>query len=130
MKVRIAVSLLSVVALFVVAGTVRSELRGAASGPAPRVTAITQITHDGYRKANLLSDDLRLFVTELPASSRVIAQLTLPSADRSVLVSPFSSVQVLDISPDHSKLLVSSTAKGSGERLCRFPTENRYGWEA
>lgn len=115
MKLRISVSLLSVVALLIVSGTMRSDLRGAVSGPAPRVTAVTQITHDGYRKANLLSDDSHLFVTELPASRRVIAQLTLPGADRSVLISPFSSLQALDVSPDHSKLLVSSTAKGSGE---------------
>jgi len=115
MKVRVSVSLLSVVALLVVSGTMRNHLQGAASGPAPRLTAITQITHDGYRKANLLSDDSHLFVTELPASSRVITQLMLRSADRSTLISPFSSLQALDVSPDQSKLLVSSTPKGSGE---------------
>ena len=125
MKVQISVSLLSVVALLVVSGTVRSDLRGAASGPAPRLTATTQITHDGYRKANLLSDESRLFVTELPASSRVIAELMLPSADRSVLISPFSSLQALDVCPDHSKLLVSSTSKGSGEsELWTLPLPN------
>jgi len=115
MKLRISASLLSVLALLVVSGMLRSDLRGAASGPTPRLTAITQITHDGYRKANLLSDDSHLYVTELPASSRVIAQLTLPIVDRSVLISPFSSLQALDVSPDHSKLLVSSTSRGSGE---------------
>lgn len=115
MRVRISVSLLSIVALLMVSSTVRSDLRGAASRPAPRVTAITKITHDGYRKENLLSDDSCLFVTELPASRHVIAQLTLPNADRSLLITPFSNVQALDVSPDHSKLLVASTSKASGE---------------
>jgi Tol biopolymer transport system component len=125
MKVRISVSLLSVVALFAISATLRSDLLIAANAPAPRVTAITQITHDGYGKANLLSDDSHLFVTELPASRRVIARLTLPSAERLVLVSPFSSLQALDLSPDHSKLLVSSTSKGSGEsELWTFPVSN------
>ena len=125
MNVRISVSLLSLVALFIVSITVRSDLRGAASRPAPRVTAITQVTHDGYRKSNLLSDDSNLFVTELPSSSRVIARLTLPGAERSILISPFSSVQALDVSPDHSKLLVSSISKGSGEsELWTLPVFN------
>lgn len=125
MKFRISVSLLSVVAFFIVSGTMRSDLRGAVTGPAPRVTAITQITHDGYRKANLLSDDLHLFLTELPASRRVITQLTLAGADRSVLINPFSSLQALDISADHSKLLASSTSKDSGEsELWILPVSN------
>jgi Tol biopolymer transport system component len=115
MKMRIVLSILTVVSLFIVAGTMRNDLSGAASGPTPRVTAITQITHDGYRKTNLLSDDSHLFVTELPAANRVIAEVTLPGSDRSVLPSPFTSLQALDVSPDYSKLLVSSTSKTSGE---------------
>ena len=115
MKIRISLSILTVVGLFIVAGTMRNDLSGAASGPTPRVTAITQITHDGYRKSNLLSDDSHLFVTELPATNRVIAKVTLPGSDRSVVPSPFTSLQALDVSPDHSKLLISSTSKSSGE---------------
>jgi len=115
MKMRIVLSILTVIGLFIVAGTMRNDLSGAASGPTPRVTAITQITHDGYRKTNLLSDDSHLFVTELPAANRVIAKVTLPGSDRSVLPSPFTSLQALDVSPDYSKLLVSSRSKTSGE---------------
>ncbi|MGC2449874.1 MAG: hypothetical protein WA477_19660 [Candidatus Sulfotelmatobacter sp.] len=115
MKIRISLSILTVAGLFLVAGTMRNDLSGAASGPTPRVTAITQITHDGYRKSNLLSDDSHLFVTELPARDRVIAKVTLPGSDRSVVPSPFTSLQALDVSPDHSKLLVSSTSKSSGQ---------------
>ena len=115
MKTRISLSILSIVSLFIVAGTMRSDLQGAASGMMPRVTAITQVTHDGYRKTNLLSNDANLFVTESPEENRVVAKVTLPGSERSVLPSPFASLQALDVSPDQSKLLVSSTSKTSGE---------------
>src|SRR5215469_77105 len=115
MKTGISLSLLTIVGLFIIAGTLRSELKGAADGMMPRVTAITQITHEGYRKANLLADDSHLFVTELPEANRIIAKVTLPGSERSVLPSPFASLQALDVSPDQSKLLVSSKSKTSGE---------------
>ena len=67
MKTRISLSILTIAGLFVLAGTYRGGLaRGAASGPRPRVTAITQITHDGYRKTKLLADDSQLYVNEAP----------------------------------------------------------------
>jgi len=115
MKTRISLSILTIVGLFIIAGTLRSDLKGAASGMMPRVTAITQVTHDGYRKTNLLSDDSNLFVTELPEANRVVAKVTLPGSERSILPSPFASLQALDVSPDQSKLLVSSKSKTSGE---------------
>ena len=115
MKTRILLSIATVFALFIIAGTLRSDLQGAAGGPIPRVTAITQITHDGYRKTNLLSDQSHLFVTETPESNRVIAKVSLTGSERSVLPAPFASLQALDVSPDQSKLLVSSMSKESGE---------------
>lgn len=115
MKTRIWLSVLTIVGLFILRGTLRNDLQGAASGPIPRVTAIKQVTHDGYRKTNLLSDDSNLFVTELPASNRVIAKVVLSGSERSLVRSPFSSLQALDLSSDHSKLLISSTSKSSGE---------------
>jgi Tol biopolymer transport system component len=115
MKARISLSILTIVGSLTLGGTLRSELRGAANGPAPRVTAIKQVTNDGYRKTNLLSDDSNLFVTELRAANRVIAKVALPGSKRLVLPSPFSSLQALDVSPDHSKLLISSTSTNSGE---------------
>lgn len=116
LKIRIVLAFLTIVGMIVVAGTYReSMVRGAASGPMPRVTAITQVTHDGYRKENLLADDSQLYVTELPVANRVIVKVTLPGADRSVVPSPFASLQALDLSPDHTKLLVSSVSKSSSE---------------
>ena len=115
MKTRIWLSILTIAGLFVLAGTLRNDLQGAASGPIPRVTAIKQVTHDGYRKTNLLSDDSSLFVTEIPGTNRMIAKLDLAGSGRVVLPTPFSSLQALDLSPDHSQLLISSTSKSSGE---------------
>ena len=95
-----------------------SRARGAASVAEPRVTSITQITRDGFRKTNLLADDSQLFVTELPGAQRVIARVSLPDpsragSDRSVVASPFSNLQALDLSPDHTKLLVAPIQSGS-----------------
>lgn len=117
LKIRLVLAVFTIFATTVLAGTYHdSMVRGAASGPAPRVTAITQVTHDGYRKENLLADDSQLFVTELPESNRVIAKVQLPRSNRTVLPSPFASLQALDLSPDRSKLLISSrSASGENE---------------
>src|SRR5580658_5156242 len=90
-----------------------SRARGATSLASPRVTSIAQITHDGFRKTNLLADDSQLFVTESPAANRVIAKVSLPSSDRSLVASPFTNLQALDLSPDHSRLLVAPMQGGS-----------------
>ncbi|HEV2397811.1 MAG TPA: hypothetical protein VGS27_12770 [Candidatus Sulfotelmatobacter sp.] len=121
MKTRLSLSILTIMGLFIVAGTMRNDLIGAASGPAPRVTAITQVTHDGYRKANLLSDDSHLFVTEVPASNRVVAKMTLSGSQRSELRSPFQNLQALDVSPDRSKLLVSASKAGGESEFWTLP---------
>ena len=116
LKIRLFLASATIVGMVVLAGTYQGNMvRGAASGPAPRVTAITQVTHDGYRKTNLLADDSQLYVTELPAANRVIAKVSLPGSNRSVVASPFSSLQALDLSPDHSRLLVSTSKNGESE---------------
>jgi Tol biopolymer transport system component len=122
LKVRLVLAVLTIFATTVLSGTYKNSVaRGAASGPAPRVTAITQVTHDGYRKENLLADDSQLFVTELPASSRVIAKVQLPGANRTVVSSPFSSLQALDLSPDHSRLLISSRSTAGENEFWTLP---------
>jgi hypothetical protein len=105
---------LSLIGMIAVTGVLPvSRARGAASVAEPRVTSITQITRDGFRKTNLLADDSQLFVTELPGANRVIARVSLPKSDRSVVASPFSNLQALDLSPDHTKLLVAPIQSGS-----------------
>lgn len=114
LKIRLFLAVLTIFGMIVLAGTYQGNMvRGAGAGPTPRVTAIKQITRDGYRKTNLLADDSQLFVTELPSSNRVIAKVSLPNSNRSVLPTPFASSQALDLSPDRSKLLVVSSSKNS-----------------
>ncbi len=120
LKIRLFLAAVTIVGMIVLAGTYRG-VRGAASGPAPRVTAITQVTHDGYRKTNLLADDAQLFVNESLSSERVIAKVALPGSGRSVVASPFSSLQALDLSPDHSTLLVSSKSKSGDTEFWTVP---------
>src|SRR5437016_5220529 len=116
LKTRVVLAFITVFGMIVLAGTNQGNLlRGAGTGSLPRVTVITQLTHDGYRKTNLLADGSQVYVTELPVANRVIARVSLPNSTRSMVRSPFSSLQALDLSPDHSKLLVSSKSKSSGE---------------
>lgn len=113
LKIRLFLAGVVVFAMIVLGGTRQGQ--GAGTGPVPRVTAITQVTHDGYRKTNLLADDSRIYVNESPAADRVIAKVTLPDSERTVVPSPFANLQALALSPDHSKLLISSKSKTSGE---------------
>ena len=107
LKTRLILAAITVAVMIVLAGSKENVVHGAGSGPVPRVTAITKITHDGYRKASLLADDSHLYITELPAANRVIARVSLGNSERSLVRSPFSNLQALDLSPDRSKLLVS-----------------------
>ena len=100
------------IGLAAVAAVLSVGARGAASVASPWVTSITQITHDGFRKTNLLGDESHLYVTELPAAHRVIAKVSLSNSDRSLIRSPFSNLQALDLSPDHTKLLVAPIHRG------------------
>jgi Tol biopolymer transport system component len=122
LKIRLVLAVLTIFAATVLSGRYKNNLvRGAASGPAPRVTAVTQVTHDGYRKENLLADGAQLFVTELPESNRVIAKVQLPKSNRTVLPTPFNSLQALDLSPDHSKLLISSRSTSGENEFWTLP---------
>src|SRR5450432_3540480 len=64
------------------------------------VTAVTQITHDGFSKTNLLSDDSHLYVTEWLAARHVIAKVSVQGSDRSTIASPFSNLQAIALSPE------------------------------
>ena len=71
------------------------------------MVAVTEATHDGISKINLLSDDSHLYVTESPAAP-VILKVSLPGSNRSILASPLANVRALDLAPDHTRLLVSA----------------------
>ncbi len=114
-KTRLFLTIVGLVGIVALAGPFSARVRGAASTAAPSVTSITQVTHDGFRKTNLLADDSELFVTELPAANRVIAKVSLPDSRRSLVASPFSNLQALDLSPDRSRLLVAPIQAGSSD---------------
>ncbi|MGA7928704.1 MAG: winged helix-turn-helix domain-containing protein [Candidatus Sulfotelmatobacter sp.] len=83
--------------------------------PPPRVLKTTQITHDGVSKRNLLTDGSRLYITESTAAKEMgsigadqfLVQGSVTGGDTSVIPTPFTSVGMFDISPDHSQLLVA-----------------------
>jgi Tol biopolymer transport system component len=106
---------LTLVGIVVVAGAFPSNRARGSSPALPRVTSVVQITHDGVSKTNLLSDDSNLYVTEWPAAHHVIAKVSLQGSERSLVSSPFSNLQAVDLSPDHAKLLVSPIQGGSGD---------------
>ena len=110
----LAVVLVVAAMMALVGGSAGSRVRGAEAAAA-RVTAVTQITHDGFRKENLLADDGQIYVTEMPATNRVIAKVRLPDANRSVVEGKLASMQALDVSADGTRLLVSARAADSGE---------------
>ncbi len=106
-------AIVTLIGLIAVASVWSVRARGAASVPSARVTSITQVTHDGFRKTHLLADESQLYVTEVPAAQRVIAKVSLAESSRSLVASPFANLQALDLSPDHTKLLVAPLQSGS-----------------
>jgi eukaryotic-like serine/threonine-protein kinase len=82
----------------------------------PRVTRITQITHDGYSMGNMLTDGARLYVTEFRPEGMVLAQVSAAGGESSVIPAPVRNMVISDISPDHSEILVGSIKEsGSGD---------------
>jgi len=78
-----------------------------APGPAPRILSTTQLTHDGLPKINVVTDGARLYLGEGGPANR-IAQVSVSGGDTSPIPTPFANAELLDISPDHTKLLVLS----------------------
>jgi eukaryotic-like serine/threonine-protein kinase len=74
----------------------------------PRVTGITQITHDGFPMGNMLTDGARIYVTQLRPEGDVLAQVSSTGGETSAIPAPVKSLNIYDISPDHSQLLVAS----------------------
>jgi eukaryotic-like serine/threonine-protein kinase len=75
--------------------------------PPPKVSRVTQLTHDGVPKIGLFTDGSRLYFTELVGPSRHLVQVAASGGETSPISNPFSNIKILDISPDHSQLLVA-----------------------
>jgi Tol biopolymer transport system component/predicted Ser/Thr protein kinase len=91
--------------------------------PAPRITAFTQLTHDGHEKWLVGTDGSRIYFTSIDAAR--ISQVAVSGgeiADVPVAVpnmaftkahfAPEHSSLVEDVSPDGSSLLIASSEKG------------------
>jgi Tol biopolymer transport system component len=113
LKISSLLALVTLAGIIAVTGAFPANFARGSSLALPRVTSVEQITHDGVSKTNLLSDDSNLYVTEWPAARHVIAKVSLQRSDRSLVSSPFPNLQALDLSPDHTKLLVSPIQGGS-----------------
>jgi Tol biopolymer transport system component/predicted Ser/Thr protein kinase len=81
----------------------------------PKVTGITQITHDGYVMGNMLTDGARIYVTQFRPEGQVLAQVSATGGETSAIPAAVEHMMIEDISPDHSQLLVG-TMTGTGNR--------------
>jgi eukaryotic-like serine/threonine-protein kinase len=73
--------------------------------PAPKVLATKQITRDGVAKTRLVTDGSRLYTTEGSGANNIV-QASVMGGETSPILNPFTNVDLLEISPDHSQLLV------------------------
>ncbi len=99
-------------------GDGRTQSTVSASSP---VTAVKQITHDGFSKTNLLSDDTDLYVTEWLAARHVIAKVSVQGADRSTITSPFTNQQAIALTPERTGLLVSRIGGVNDQEFWTLP---------
>ena len=78
----------------------------------PRVLATTQLTSDGVQKLGLLTDGSRLYITETKGTSQFLVQASVAGGETSTIPTTFPDVSLVDISPDHSRLLVETNDLG------------------
>jgi Tol biopolymer transport system component len=75
------------------------------------VTGVSQITHDGMTKTKLLTNGFDLYVVETQAGQLRITKMSGKGPKTSSISTPFPSFQVLDVSSDGTKLMLSSNGK-------------------
>jgi len=73
----------------------------------PRVLATTQLTRDGMPKLRVVTDGSRLYIGERGPVDR-ITQVSVNGGETSPISTPFANAFLLDISSDHTKLLIHS----------------------
>jgi eukaryotic-like serine/threonine-protein kinase len=72
-----------------------------------RVLNTTQLTHDGLTKNNVVTDGSRIYLEELNPNTTIV-QVSTSGGEVSPIVTPFTNASLLDISPDHTQLLVGN----------------------
>lgn len=77
--------------------------------PSPKVKAIKQITHDGLSKSRFLTEGSRLYIREWNGTGNfVLVQASVNGGETFPILTPFTNIDIQDIYPDHSQLLVES----------------------
>ena len=71
----------------------------------PRVVGSTQITRDGFFKSGLVTDGARIYFAELAGVRQVLAQVSTAGGETATIPTVFTSIDINDISADHSELL-------------------------
>jgi DNA-binding winged helix-turn-helix (wHTH) protein len=74
----------------------------------PRVLATTQLTKDGVPKTRMLTDGSRLYIGESKGATRFLVQVAVTGGETSPIPTPFPGVGIMDITRDHSQLLVAN----------------------
>jgi serine/threonine protein kinase/Tol biopolymer transport system component len=85
--------------------------------PAPKVTGSVQVTDDQLPKLNFVTDGARLYVGELVAGHYVVGQVSSAGGETSQIPTQFPNVQIFDISPSHSELLVAGFTTGTASEF-------------
>jgi eukaryotic-like serine/threonine-protein kinase len=77
--------------------------------PPPKVIGVTQITHDNLNKnAPMLTDGSRIYFAEISDERWLLAQVSTAGGEVAIVSTPFLNVGPMDISPDHSQIVVTS----------------------
>ena len=86
--------------------------------PAPRVTASTQVTHDGRDKERMVTDGARIYYSSYPDLSPRLYQVSAAGGDPQLVETSIPSPLVFDISRHGSDLLVGSCYPGRTTSDC------------
>ena len=74
----------------------------------PRVTGSSQLTNAGFALTNTVTDGSRIYYSQPRPEGAVLAQVSVAGGEVSTIPTQLSNVYVLDISRDHSQLLIST----------------------
>ena len=83
--------------------------------PPPTVLKITQITHFGRVStgSRLVTDGTRIYFEEMRGGRSTLASVPIEGGEPTAVPTPFPSIELHGISPDHSELLVGANPGGS-----------------
>jgi Tol biopolymer transport system component/DNA-binding winged helix-turn-helix (wHTH) protein len=103
----VKISIFSAIVMSLLAVSVYSWIRR--PSPVPRVVRTVRLTNDGWRKFSLLGDGVRLYFSERGA----IFQASVEGGETTELRTGLSDVDLYDISPGGSELLVGTGVQAS-----------------